>query len=91
MTEKHAARGKRGSGSSSRGKMWVGAGIAVLVILGAVLGLRQQGVVAPSGDILTAESTTFDFGQIKMTGGLVRTKFPLKVQGSPLVTGLITN
>ncbi len=90
VTQKRAVRRKRVSGLS-RGKIWVGAAIAVLVILGAAFGLRQQGVLGPSGSTLTAEQTSFDLGRVSMTGGLIRTRFALAVQGNPLVTTLVTN
>ena len=91
MTQKRAVRGKRASGFSSRGKIWVGVIMAVVVILGAALGLQQRSIARPAGDTLTAESTSFDFGQVRMTGGLIRTKFPLTVRGNLLVTGLVAN
>ncbi len=73
------------------GKVWLGAAVAALVILGALIGFRQQSTASTANGTLTAERTSFDFGRVSMAGGLVETKFPLTVQGNTLVTGLTSS
>lgn len=64
-----------------------------LVIAGGLLSLAARPgrgpTDAPAG-VLAAERTTYDFGQVRMGDGLLRTSFPLTVDGPVLVTDLGT-
>lgn len=62
--------------------MWVVAPIVVLVataLLLVMLGSSQAGKLTPA-------TTAFDFGQVKIDGGLITTRFQLNVDGPGLVT-----
>lgn len=87
---------QRGSGSQPRVRLrlWIGVGIAIaaLVILGGAISMAQQGgEAAPAGQELVAERTAHDFGQVRIGGGNITTRFPLSVRGASLVAKLESN
>ena len=61
--------------------------LAMILALLAALVLAPRAVSEPSG-VLTPEHTRHDFGAVGMSDGLLLARFPLAVQGAPLVSSL---
>jgi hypothetical protein len=60
---------------------------AALIALLAALVLAPRAVSEPSGAV-TPEHTRHDFGEVSMSDGILLARFPLAVNGAPLVSSL---
>jgi hypothetical protein len=66
---------------------WLALGVTLLAAVALWFALGNTG---QPGGTLTAEYTNYDFGQVRMNGGLLAYRFPLTVQGATVVTDLST-
>jgi hypothetical protein len=81
-------RSRRSGGRRSGRALW----LAIVAIIAVALGAFAFAAQDSSNDgSLAAESTTHDFGQVPINGGLLATEFPLAVTGSVSVADLFTN
>ena len=69
-------------------RLWLVLGSALVILAAALFALPRGGEQA--GGALSPEYTRHDFGAVRMGDGLLLARFPLTVEGTPLVTSLST-
>lgn len=73
-----------------RRTLFYGALVVLILAVGVALALAAQTWSQPGGT-LAAEKNFHDFGQVRMSDGVVSAQFPLTVQGTTVVTEIVTS
>jgi hypothetical protein len=83
---RHGASREAAAGGSTR--LWLVLGSALVILSAALFALPRWS--GPAGGTLSPEYTRHDLGAVRMGDGLLLARFPLTVEGTPLVMSLST-